>query len=198
MDESVGEFWLENPWQADEHNLSSFERNRILLNVGDGRFLDVSHATTADIDSDSRGVAVGDFNGDGMPDLMVRSSGGGPLRAFENRWPKTHWLKVSLRGVQSNRLGIGAKLKLESAGRTLWRELYPIASFLSQLPSLVHFGLGDSERVDRLTVFWPSGETQSFEDLAVDRHLQFTEGATDVHEIKPPQTGRAGEALHDE
>jgi hypothetical protein len=146
------------------------------LNLAERGFVDVSHPTTADLDSDSRAVAAGDVTGDGMPDLLVRSSGGGPLRVFENQWPKSSWLLVSLRGVKSNSLGIGAKLKLELADRTLWRELYPVNSFLSQMPSRVHFGLGPAGQIRRLTVHWPSGLTQTVSGISPNTHVRITEG----------------------
>lgn len=181
LDSEAGEFWMENPWQAGEHNLSAFERNRVLLNVamedGSGRrFVDISHLTAADLDSDSRAVASGDFNGDGMPDLIVRSSGGGPLRIFENRWPKSNWLTISLNGHQSNRMGLGAKIKVEAAGRTMWRELYPVSSYLCQQPSRVDFGLQDANEIERLVVYWPSGKVQEFHGLEANRHWLIDEG----------------------
>jgi len=176
LDAAAGEFWMRNPWEALDENLSAFERNRLLWNVDGTKFVDVSHLSGADLDSDSRGVAVGDFNSDGMPDLIVRSVGGGPLRVFENRLPPAHWLQVSLVGVDSNRRGVGAKLKLEAGDKTLWRDLFPICSYRSQLASSVHFGLGQAERVDRLTIYWPSGLVQTLAPLAVDRHVKITEG----------------------
>lgn len=185
LDVASGEFWMESPWESKGNNLSAFERNRILLNTRDGSFVDVSHLTKADLDSDSRSVVAGDFNHDGMEDLIVRNTGGGPLFVFENRFPKKHWLRVSLRGVRSNSLGIGAKLKLEAGPHTLWRELYPGNTFLSQMPSQVCFGLGDATRVDRLTIFWPSGEHQVLEALPVDAHVRVTEGEDSPQRIAP-------------
>jgi hypothetical protein len=178
LDKEAGEFWMTNPWDPLEENLSSYERNRIFWNAGEDRWIDISHLTTADIDSDSRAVAVGDFDHDGKQDLMVRSAGGGPLRVYQNRWPsKNRWLQVSLRGVTSNRLGLGARVKLEAGGLTQWRELFPIISFHSQLPSSVHFNLGTAQRVDRLTIIWPSGHQQMMENLEADQHLRIREGS---------------------
>jgi hypothetical protein len=177
LDRDAGEFWMRNPWDQMEENLSSYERDRIFWNLGNGRWIDISHLTGADLDSDSRAVAVSDFNNDGMPDAIVRCAGGGPVHVFQNNWPKNHWLQISLRGVASNRLGLGAKLKLEAGSLTQWREMYPVNSFHSQLPSTVHFGLGSLQRVDRLTIRWPSGYEQTIEDLAVDQHLRIKEGS---------------------
>lgn len=190
LDTKRGEFWLENPWQQDDHNLSSYERNRVLLNRNGNRLLDVSHLTTADSDSDSRAVITGDFTGDGMPDVLVRSVGGGALRLFENRWPKTHWLRVSLRGVKSNSLGLGAKLKFHLGKKVVWRDLNPLCSYQSQMPAEILLGLGSVERVDRITVFWPSGETGHYNSLPANRHVVLTEGHSDWKVFSATASGR--------
>jgi hypothetical protein len=180
LDKSLGEFWVNNPWDIirEGHNLSAYERKRAFLNVQGKDFLDISYLTSADSDGDGRSVVAGDFRNDGRLDLVVRQVGGGPVLLFENQFPKAHYLIVSLRGTASNRLGIGARLTATVAGHDLTRELYPHNSFRSQMPSRVHFGLGDATRIDRLTVRWPSGAAQSLDDLAADRHVVITEGRT--------------------
>lgn len=178
LDKESGEFWMENPWETKGNNLSAFERHRVLLNAGHGKFVDVSHLSNC-IDSDGRSVVAGDFNGDGMEDLMVRNAGGGPLMIFENRHPKSHWLKVTLNGVKSNRRGIGAKLKFEVNGKAIQRELYPHNSYQSQAPTILHVGLGAAAKVDRLTIRWPSGETQVLENLPANQHVRITEGKSE-------------------
>ncbi len=180
VDSSLGEFWVTNPWDIVEqgHNLSAYERKRAFLNVQGKEFLDISYLTGADSDGDGRSVAAGDFRNDGRLDLVVRQVGGGTLLLFENQFPKAHYLTVSLRGRASNRLGIGARLTATVAGRELTRELYPHNSFRSQMPSRVHFGLGDATKIDRLTVRWPSGAVQTLDDLAANRHVIITEGLT--------------------
>jgi enediyne biosynthesis protein E4 len=180
VDKSLGEFWVNDSWDIvrEGHNLSAYERKRVFLNVQGKDFLDISYLTGADSDGDGRAVVAGDFRNDGRLDLVVRQVGGGPVLLFENQFEKAHYLTVSLRGTASNRLGIGARLTATVAGRDLTRELYPHNSFRSQMPSRVHFGLGDATRIDRLTVRWPSGAVQTLNDLAADRHVVITEGKT--------------------
>ena len=192
LDASLGEFWVDNPWDIirHAHNLSAYERNRVFLNVRGGNFLEVSHLTGADSDGDGRSVVAGDFRNTGQLDLVVRQAGGGALLLYENRFPRRHYLEVSLRGTRSNRQGIGARLTAVAAGRPVVRELYPLNSFQSQTPNAVHFGLGDADRVERLTIRWPSGRVQELTDLAADRHILVDEGAEGeaaVHKVTPGQ-----------
>lgn len=178
LDPSLGEFWSENPWQivSKGHNLSCYERNRIYLNLQGKHFLDVSHLSAADSDGDGRAAVAADFRNVGMMDLIVRQAGGGALLYYENRLPNRHYLTVSLRGTESNREGIGARLTATVGGRTLVRELYPANTYYGQGPALVHFGLGDETTVTSLKVRWPSGKEQEVKAVAGDRHVLIEEG----------------------
>ncbi len=197
LDSRLGEFWVENPWDIIQkgHNLSCYERKRVFLNVpGDIRgrdFLDISFLTGADNDGDGRSVVAGDFRNNGQLDLIVRQVGGGAVLLYENHFPKRHYLEVSLRGTKSNRQGIGARLLAEVDGRQLVREQYPLNSYRSQMPNVVHFGLGDASDVDRLIIRWPSGARQELTHLPADRHIvvdESKEGAAAVETVIPGQT----------
>jgi hypothetical protein len=203
VDPSLKEFWVENPWDITKqgHNLSAFERSRVWLNLhgkGTPGFLDVSHLSGADDDGDGRCVVAGDFRNVGRMDLLVRKVGGdkGSLLLYENNFPQRHYLKVTLRGTKSNRQGIGARLVAEvnkQHKQQLVREMYPINSYRSQMPNIVHFGLGDRDRVERLTIRWPSGEEQLLTDLAGDRHIVVEEGKKGddaIETVKPGETIR--------
>lgn len=192
LDPRLGEFWSANPWTivADGHNLSAYERNRAFLNVGGRTFLDISHLTGADSDGDGRSVVAADFRNVGMPDLIVRQAGGGPLLLYENRLPRRHYLTVSLRGRTSNRQGVGARLTAEVGGRRLVRELFPANGYRSQAPNQVHFGLADDAAVDTLTVRWPSGKVQVLTGLAADRHIVVDEGKDGPGAIETVVPGR--------
>ena len=189
LDEKLDQFWEDDPWQImTTHNQSGFERNRAFLNQKGKAFLEMSHLTDADTDADSRTVAAGDFNNDGRVDLLVRGVGGGALQLFKNEFPAGRYLKVSLLGSKSNRLGIGARLTLKTGDMTQVREMFPVNSFSSQDPCVVHFGLGDAETVDQLVIRWPSGITQEFKKFSADRHIIIHEGDDQLSDVVPGTT----------
>jgi hypothetical protein len=178
---------------AKGHNFSAFERSRTFMNVRGGNFLDVSYLSGADNDGDGRCVVAGDFRNIGRLDVVVRKVSNGVLQLYENDFPQRHYLKVSLRGTRSNRQGVGARLVAVVNGQQIVREMYPLNSYRSQMPNIVHFGLGDRERVERLTIRWPSGEEQVLTDLAGDRHVvieQGKDGSAAVETVVPGRTVR--------
>lgn len=182
LDASLGEFWEGNPWKIFmEHNLSSFEKNRVFLNAGDRSFIDVSYVSGADSDSDSRASIPLDFNSDGRQDLLVRNVGGGALKLYRNEFAGDGWLRVRLRGVKSNSLGVGARLTLKHGDSVLVRDCFPANSFLSQRPSSIHFGLGgdnEARTTDdiEVRVEWPSGTVQTVSQLPANSYVVITEG----------------------
>ena len=173
---------MDSPWKINTQgkSLSGYERNRIFLSSQAETFYDISALTAADSEGDGRSVVAADFTGDGMEDLIVRQAGGGPVLLFENKFPKAHWLRVSLRGTKSNRLGIGARVVAKVGGQQIVRELYPVNGFKAEGPAHIHLGLGKASKLDRLIVTWPSGLVQEFADLGGDRAILLTEGSQAV------------------
>lgn len=170
VDEEVDEFWFDNPFDLRlPFNLSMYERNRMFINRGEGKLLEISYSSGADIDSDSRAVAVGDLNEDGRPDMVVRNVGGGPLRVYLNEMTGGRALTVTLRGSRSNRGGIGARLVLELGQRKLYREHFPQNSLMAQNALETIFGLGEHAGPMKLTVRWPSGTVQALNDVRPGR-----------------------------
>jgi hypothetical protein len=145
LDQRRGEPFLASIFEAFDggQNLSAFERNRVYLGNESGRFDCVTHLSAAGSTADSRSVAVGDYNNDGKSDLFVRGPGGQPLALYENQCQVAgHYLKVTLRGRESNRLGLGARLQVTIGQRSLTRWLDAPNAFASQGAAEVVFGLG--------------------------------------------------------
>jgi enediyne biosynthesis protein E4 len=86
------------------------------------------------------------------------------------------WLQVKLVGTRSNRDAVGARLELVSGGVRQVREVRAGDGFMSQSSLVQHFGLGDAQRVDSLTVHWPSGLVQRLTDLVPHRRVEILEG----------------------
>lgn len=109
---------------------------------------------------------------------------------YENQLPPRHWLTVSLENRSANRLGIGARVWVRTADRTQVREVFPANTYRSQAPRRVHFGLGDSERVEAVTARWPNGDWQTWRNLAPNRHLRLTKGQSQAVTVVPGRVVR--------
>jgi hypothetical protein len=177
IDTEAGEFWVENPFMMPgiRANLSAFEQNRTFMNLDGKSFIDVSFATNADLDSDSRSAITADFDNDGATDLLVASVGGGPLRLFLNRYPNGNHLRIKLIGSKSNRSGIGARITAHVNGRKIVRDVFPQNGFMGQNPVEIILGLGEAAKIDRLEVRWPSGVTQQFTNILANKALVLSE-----------------------
>ena len=178
IDHSAGEFWASNPFAIikDGENLSAYERNRFYLNVDGEKFFDASFASAADIDSDSRSAIAADFDSDGDPDLLVASAGGGALRLFDNQFNQgNRFLRIQLKGSRSNRPAIGSRVVLEIGERKIVRDLFPRNGCMGLGPANLLVGVGKAEKIDRLTIRWPSGKSRVLENLSTKDGLEIEE-----------------------
>jgi len=131
-----------------------------------------------------RGLAAGDLDNDGRIDAVVQSQNE-PLAYLQNRTAGGgHWLILQLEGVRSNRDAVGARVALVAGGRRRVAQRTGGGSYQSAGDPRLHFGLGDSARVERLEVRWPSGRVDSYQGLRADRAYLLREGASDVKPLK--------------
>jgi peroxiredoxin len=171
-------------------SLSGREWNRSYLNLGLTRFAEVTNITALDSTGDGRGLATTDWDDDGRLDIFLRSRTGPRLQFFRNQnAAAAHFLSVELRGVDCSRDAIGARVSVELDSRTLTKTVRAGEGFLSQSSRRLHFGLGDAERVRRLTVRWPGGTSDVYEDLEGDRRYTIEQGA-ERPVLRPARTAR--------
>jgi hypothetical protein len=145
-------------------------------NLGDLQFEDVSAAWGLNQKGVSFGTAFGDLTGDGNLDIVYANYHGG-VTVLRNDCDTGHRVNIDLRGTVSNRFGVGAVVRIESALGVQVRQLVLARGYMSSSEPMLHFGLGDDTLIKRLTVTWPSGHVQTFENLAVDRRFTITEPA---------------------
>ncbi len=131
-----------------------------------------------------RGVAFGDLDNDGRVDIVISHSEE-PVVIIRNVVDNAHhWLGIELVG-KPNRDAVGAKLTLEVGHEKLVRQIMGGGSYLSAHDLRVVFGLGKEDKVGKLTVRWPSGKEQAWDNLPIDKYWRLTEGEA---EPKPFQT----------
>ena len=118
-----------------------------------------------------RAATSADIDLDGDPDLLLTQVAGPPLLLRNDRVADRHWLRVRLIGRPPNTGAIGAVIELEVDGRTLRRVVMPTRSYLAQVERPVLFGLGPSDRIDRLRITWPDGHVTEIEAPEIDREL---------------------------
>lgn len=130
-----------------------------------------------------------DWDGDGDLDVLTSNRNAPQIRFLRNDIPGlgNHWLGIHLEGNGSvNRDAIGARVTVfPEQGPPLIRTLRAGEGFQAQNSKWLHFGLGDSDQISRVTVAWPGGETQSYSDIQVDQRYRLVCGDSAVKPDQP-------------
>lgn len=144
-----------------------------------GKFEDVSTQAGSGVlaKHSSRGAAFGDFDNDGAMDVLVMNMGEPPSLLRNHLRSGNHWVKVKAQGTKSNRSAIGAMVTVETAGGKQMAVVMSQSSYLSVNDSRLHFGLGSSDKIESITVQWPSGTTERFTGAMADSLVVLVEGA---------------------
>jgi hypothetical protein len=155
------------------------QNNTLYHNNGDGTFTRITTGSLVNDGGDSAGCAWADYDNDGFLDLFVANwRGSRPNFLYRNNGNSNHWLKVKCLGTASNRGGIGAKVRVQTAirGNEMWqlREISGGVGF-GQTTLLAHFGLGAAKLVKTVRIEWPSGAVQELRQVAADQTLQVVE-----------------------
>ncbi len=122
-----------------------------------------------------RGLAFGDFDGDGRVDVVTTALGADAEIWMNRSKNSNHWLDITLRGTKSNRDGIGARIKVVTKSLTQYNHMTTSVGYASSSDGPVHFGLGPDAVADLVEIWWPSGIVQTFQNVNGDRTMTATE-----------------------
>ncbi len=172
-----------------------FRQPKLLhMNQKDGTFCDAGDQSGPALQElrVSRGLAVADLFNTGNMDVVIEDLEGSPMILRNAGILGNHWVSFELAGTKSNRLAIGAKLKITAGGMVQTDEIRSGGSYLSQHDLRVHFGLGTAARIDSVEIHWPSGATETLKNLAADTYYSVLEGKGIVPaaEIRPAARAR--------
>ena len=146
------------------------EKDAVFIN-NRGTFHDVSDEAGLNTIKAHRAAAFADFDGDGRIDAVITSLGQ-PTELWRNISPvPQHWIELRLRGVKSNRDGIGAVVRIGDQ----YAEMTTTVGYASSADTGLHFGLGSLALVDKIAITWPSGIKQSLTNVKADQVLNVTE-----------------------
>lgn len=127
-----------------------------------------------------RGMAIGDLNNDGRMDAVITENDG-PLHILMNQTDTgNHWVGVQLVGHKSNRDGIGAVIRVQTASGSQWETVTTSVGYLSSSDPRAHFGLGKDAVIQTIEIRWPSGIVQTLHNVAADRYLRIDEPVGDA------------------
>jgi len=126
----------------------------------------------------ARGLALGDFNNDGAVDVLVSMNDAPPLLLKNEVGARKHWLGINLVGTKANRDAVGAVVTYQSGDLKRSRMKVAGGSYMSYHDPRMVLGIGQRAKIDWIEVKWPqpSGVTERFTDLPIDRYITIVEG----------------------
>ena len=167
--------------ETTRENVKYREPPLLLHNEGNSIFRDARREAGATFNSaySARGLAVGDFDGDGDTDIVFTTLNGPPLLLRNNIGQDNDWIGFELQGTRSNRDAIGARITVFDGKRHVVRWITGGSSYLSSHDKRVLVGLGHLPAGTNITaeIRWPSGTLQKLSKLEINRYHHIKEGA---------------------
>ena len=170
---------LQDNIELYDNSTTSSSPNILLMNTGNGKFVDVSDqgGNGMKVKLRSRAAGFDDLDNDGDVDVVILNSRREPTILRNDSPAQNRWLQVRLKGVKTNRDGIGARVKVVSGDLTLIDEVHSGRGYQSHYGMRLHFGLGNRDKVDRIEVRWIGGGVDIIENIRADQLVTVTESS---------------------
>ena len=151
----------------------------LFKNNNGSSFQDITLSVLGNITGDARGVAFADYDNDGDLDLCVTYGMHLETRLWRNDTvTSNNWVTFILKGVNSNKSAIGARIELTANGLTTVKEVSGGAGRGSFNSLPVEFGLATATSIDNVKVRWPNGTIENFNNIPINQIKSIKEGST--------------------
>lgn len=153
------------------------QEDQLFENVDLGKYKDTSIERGSYFREEKvgRGACLGDYDNDGDIDIYIVNLNGTNTFLRNNQGNTNNWITLKLIGETSNRDAIGSRVKLVSGELTQTAQKKSTTGYLSQNDSRLHFGLQKNDIVERIEIKWPSGKTQTLENVKANQILTINE-----------------------
>lgn len=148
---------------------SGYEQDKIWLNNSDGLFEDASGKVCPEATYDGRAVAMADLWNRGVLDVVVANQNNIPVVYKNSSNNGNHWVDFDLQGTISNTDAIGARVEVEWEDKKQVQVVTAGIGFSSQNQHRLHFGLGRCNNIDKVTVYWPLGQTTQIQNPGINQ-----------------------------
>ncbi|MDQ8184764.1 CRTAC1 family protein [Pelagicoccus sp. SDUM812002] len=187
--------WLDFYVGTGDPNLGTIIPNLMFRNDAARTFQDVTTSGGFGQLQKGHGIAFGDINQDGAQDIY--SVVGGAFsgdnyhnQLFANPGHENRWIKLRLKGVTSNRIGFGSRIKVVVETPEGTREIHRVVSSggsFGASPFLADIGLGNATSIKRIEINWPANDqNQVIESIELDRSYLIEEGSAEITEVTQP------------
>merc|ERR1719204_475343 len=158
-------FWNNIPGENRLFRKLPTDSDWVRVNVGDA----------LEMDGYGTGGAVGDFDEDGMLELIVAHGESGPLQQLSlyraSSGQNNHYLRI-LPLTEQGAPARGSRVDMTAGGRTQVRIIDSGSGYLCQMEPVAHFGLGQLLVADSVRITWTDGTTCDFKPGQIDRVIR--------------------------
>ena len=168
---ACGHFWIDARYVNDRTDVCV--PNALLENQGNGTFRDISleSGNGMGIVASSKGAGFDDLDNDGDLDVVILNANGRPSILRNDMSTDRSSVQIVLRGRESNRDGVGSRVKVVAGGREQISEMRRGQGYQSGYGNRLHFGLSTAAKVDRIEVRWHGGQIDVIDDPPAGRVL---------------------------
>ena len=172
-------------------SFSGNERNCFFINLGNGKFADISGLSGLDFPDDGRAISVTDWDNDGDLDLWITNRNAPRLRLMRNDTKKVNsFISLRLRGNGKtvNKDAIGARIEIingKDSGK--FKQIQTLRAgqgFLSQSSKWIQFALNETIESINIKISWPDGTVSKIEDVLPNKKYIIRQENSTAEEVK--------------